>query len=68
MLVLIRGKLKVTVTRLYGGEIETFIGEPEEVRNQLLLAFSYLKRYHNETLQQDLDSLNKQQALIVSVE
>ena len=60
--------MKVKVYNIYTNETENFQGEPEQVRQQLNSRFEFLKRYKNQTLQEDLERLSIQQALMINVE
>jgi hypothetical protein len=60
--------MKVKVYNIYTNETENFQGEPEQVRRQLMSRYEFLKRYQNQTLQEDIERLSIQQALMVNVE
>lgn len=61
-------KMQVKVYNIYSDKTDVFQGEPEQVRNQLNARFDFLKRYQNQSLQDDLERLSMQQALMVDVE
>jgi hypothetical protein len=60
--------MKVTIFDAYTEETSTFQGEPDQVRNQLNARYQFLKRYENDTLQDDLERLSEQQALFLNIE
>ena len=60
--------MKISVYNVYSDKTETFQGEPEQLRNQLASAYPFLSKYKNDSLQQDLQKLSQQQALMLSVE
>lgn len=60
--------MQVKVYNIYSDKTDVFQGEPEQVRNQLNARFDFLKRYQNQSLQDDLERLSMQQALMVDVE
>lgn len=60
--------MRVVVQHLYGGAIETFEGDTHQVKNQLRIRYPWLARYAGETLQQDVNHLNRQQAMLARLE
>jgi hypothetical protein len=57
----------ITVYNIYSEKTNTYTGEPEQVRSQLQSAYPFLARYENQSLQEDLQDLSRQQALMLSV-
>ena len=60
--------MKAIVYHIYSGDTDTYQGEPDQVRAQLNAAFPFLSHYNNSSLQEDLERLSQQQALMLSVE
>ena len=60
--------MTLSVYNIYSGATNFFSGEPDQVRNQLLDTFPFLKRYANQSLQEDISKLSEQQAFMVKVE
>ena len=59
--------MKVEIYNCYSEKTETFSGEADQVRNQLNERYDFLKRYGHGSLQQDLEKLSQQQALMLEV-
>lgn len=60
--------MKVSIFNAYTEKTETFSGDPEQVRQQLLARYDYLANKKHATLDEDLSYLARQQALFVDVE
>ena len=59
--------MRVEVYDVYSEQTQAFSGEPEQVRQQLLAHYNFLKRYENASLTEDLAALSRQQAYFVEV-
>lgn len=60
--------MKVTVHNVYSENTDTYTGEPDQIREQLLQKYYFLKRYNNASLSDDLRKLSQQQAYFIKVE
>jgi hypothetical protein len=60
--------MKVEVFNAYTQHTDTFIGQPEQVREQLRAKYPFLSRYSAQSLHDELSNLSRQQAFFVAVE